>query len=115
IGGKLFQRSKSAATGDSQSKCQNGYRAAEGDVRPLVSRNQINCNSQSPSKNSIKRWYEIFKETKSVQYRKRARRSPVSDKIVERVRETKRTLIAHIKAKWSSVYCQFEYPKRKSL
>ncbi|GBM24563.1 hypothetical protein AVEN_217136-1 [Araneus ventricosus] len=43
---------------------------------------------QSPSKNSIKNWYEKFKGTGNVNHRKGARQPPVSDKLVERVRKT---------------------------
>ncbi|GBN34290.1 hypothetical protein AVEN_34825-1 [Araneus ventricosus] len=54
-------RAAKISKGDSQRKCQNGYRAAEG--TSLVPRKQINCNSSKNysvgvSKNSIKRWYE---------------------------------------------------------
>ncbi|GBM41620.1 hypothetical protein AVEN_168531-1, partial [Araneus ventricosus] len=46
IGNALLQRSKSAAMGESQRKCQNGYQAAEGTSdASLVPQRQINCNS----------------------------------------------------------------------
>ncbi|GBM01164.1 hypothetical protein AVEN_27260-1 [Araneus ventricosus] len=45
-------------------------------------------NCQSPSKNSIKRWYERFKGTGNVHHKKGAGRTSVSDEVVERVMET---------------------------
>ncbi|GBM53213.1 hypothetical protein AVEN_29558-1, partial [Araneus ventricosus] len=42
IGKQPFLLTKSSALGDSERKCQNGYRAAEG--TSLVPRNQINRN-----------------------------------------------------------------------
>ncbi|GBN83577.1 hypothetical protein AVEN_223066-1 [Araneus ventricosus] len=45
-------------------------------------------NCWSPSKNSIKRWYEQFKGTGNVHHRRGAGRPSVSDEVVERVRET---------------------------
>ncbi|GBN73086.1 hypothetical protein AVEN_6778-1, partial [Araneus ventricosus] len=65
-----LRRSKSAAAGDSQRKCQNGYRTEDGASQVLEK--QINCNSsqtfslrvpncRSPGKNPIKFWHEQFK------------------------------------------------------
>ncbi|GBM01249.1 hypothetical protein AVEN_170308-1 [Araneus ventricosus] len=45
-------------------------------------------NYQSPSKNSIELWYQQFKGTGNVHHRKGAARPSVSDKVVERMRET---------------------------
>ncbi|GBM97733.1 hypothetical protein AVEN_265432-1 [Araneus ventricosus] len=45
-------------------------------------------NCQSPSKNSIKLWYEQIKGTGNVHHRNGAARMSVSDEIVEWVRET---------------------------
>ncbi|GBO18747.1 hypothetical protein AVEN_240007-1, partial [Araneus ventricosus] len=92
VGNSPLRHTKSAATGDSQLKCQNGYRAAEGTSlfhgsKPIVRVQRRfhleyrNC--QSSSKNSIECWYEQFKG--NVQRKKGVGRP---DEVDERVRES---------------------------
>ncbi|KAG8296099.1 hypothetical protein J6590_065086 [Homalodisca vitripennis] len=49
-----------------------------------------------PSNNSIKRWYRQFEQTGSVQHRKGAGRPPVSEAVVDQVRE----LFTRSPARW---------------
>ncbi|GBM73927.1 hypothetical protein AVEN_133563-1 [Araneus ventricosus] len=95
IGNVPLGRTKSAAAGDSQRKCQNGYREAEGKSgTSLVPQKQqrrfrlMYRNCQSPNKDSVKRWYEKLKGTVNEHHKKGAGRPSVSDQVVQEVRET---------------------------
>ncbi|GBO39806.1 hypothetical protein AVEN_124620-1, partial [Araneus ventricosus] len=121
IGSTPLRRTKSSAAEDSQRKCQNSYRAADGVSRfPSFTTLQrcfnFECrNCQYPSKNFVNNFYEQFRRTENVQHRKDDGRPSVSGEVSERVGET---FIPLLIPKLDEVLFedrQFRHSNRKSL